>query len=121
MELKNYSIISIHALLAESDTSKPDTLAGLHRISIHALLAESDVTVDDLRGDTENISIHALLAESDLMRFTPFLQIGQIISIHALLAESAWFGSRHTHSKFLFLSTLSLRRATGSITVASVI
>ena len=37
------------------------------------------------------------------------------ISIHALLAESDWCGSRHTHSKPLFLSTLSLRRATRAV------
>ena len=102
-------------------------------ISIHALLAESDVvTVLETGGSRyfyprspcgerrfvrcrfwvlSNISIHALLAESDpsvLHSFRP-LQI----SIHALLAESdgspyhrLWKGSEQ------FLSTLSLRRAT---------
>ena len=34
-------IISIHALLAESDAGRGD-VAGGHQISIHALLAESD-------------------------------------------------------------------------------
>ena len=78
-------------------------------ISIHALLAESDSQKIDYKGDTKyfyprspcgerrnsctqelpekSISIHALLAESDkptpgILRFDPF------ISIHALLAES---------------------------------
>ena len=37
-------IISIHALLAESDPQTPDTLPG-GAISIHALLAESDHTL----------------------------------------------------------------------------
>ena len=80
------------------------------------------------------ISIHALLAESDqspLPAYTPFA-----ISIHALLAESDavrwafedWYidfyprspcGERHKSVEtitvnFTFLSTLSLRRATGS-------
>ena len=101
--------ISIHALLAESDqlydtyakvlrvflstlSLRRATLSGstkprAHRISIHALLAESD----DMSGATGRIlriSIHALLAESDTMQVV-------IIIMHAL-----------------FLSTLSLRRAT---------
>ena len=56
--------ISIHALLAESDTLR---LLGWLRvlISIHALLAESDgVTVLGIQHRV-GISIHALLAESD--------------------------------------------------------
>ena len=56
-------VISIHALLAESDVALHDRVKHL-LISIHALLAESDVN-----GQRCNpacvISIHALLAESD--------------------------------------------------------
>ena len=55
--------ISIHALLAESD-SGVRRKTGTPHISIHALLAESDTgffrSLEDHR-----ISIHALLAESD--------------------------------------------------------
>ena len=132
----NYNLhcveISIHALLAESDkitiTVDEGTL-----ISIHALLAESDI--NGLRhrwasfyfyprspcgerpqtvtkwASFAKISIHALLAESDpeldaLANKPPF------ISIHALLAESDT-KEEHTMKKAeLFLSTLSLRRAT---------
>ena len=99
--------ISIHALLAESDTIKGKRLRRLSEflstlslrrattslvvigtncvISIHALLAESDAqhfsTLHNIL-----ISIHALLAESDLsIPITGFLER---ISIHALLAES---------------------------------
>ena len=57
------SVISIHALLAESDSQEHST-AFESCISIHALLAESD----DMRsfgGADCSISIHALLAESD--------------------------------------------------------
>ena len=100
-------MISIHALLAESDIlGNPcagcpaeflSTLS-LRRatpsccitpftalISIHALLAESD-TGDKAKGQMSFISIHALLAESD----TGDKAKGQMsfISIHALLAES---------------------------------
>ena len=77
-------------------------------ISIHALLAESDVGASQ-GADSEHISIHALLAESDLpqsflsylpMDFYPRSPCGERqgyfarnaaairISIHALLAES---------------------------------
>ena len=58
------------------------------RISIHALLAESDWDVIAVMTDAQSISIHALLAESDKMDAIK-------------LADSV-----------LFLSTLSLRRAT---------
>ena len=125
-------IISIHALLAESDV----TVLGIqHRtgISIHALLAESDDNVSapnrpaekflstlSLRRATskpkpgkvrEVISIHALLAESDGSLYA-ICYIGVDISIHALLAESDNTQQRHFPKHPQFLSTLSLRRAT---------
>ena len=57
------------------------------------------------------ISIHALLAESDV-----FCQckkrVGSCISIHALLAESDNHATLDAGGNDLFLSTLSLRRAT---------
>ena len=56
------------------------------------------------------ISIHALLAESDsLLHFRFF---GFVISIHALLAESDLIISVLAFVIIVFLSTLSLRRAT---------
>ena len=76
--------ISIHALLAESDTLIWDVIAEM-TISIHALLAESDTDIIIL-DEYQKISIHALLAESDASnssRAPP-----TVISIHALLAES---------------------------------
>ena len=79
-------LISIHALLAESDSGRVNN-AYTDSISIHALLAESDVSANNhirVRKDfyprspcgerqyifhkkdrQSNISIHALLAESD--------------------------------------------------------
>ena len=82
--------ISIHALLAESDADNGDAGNGCDAISIHALLAESDPFSTALR-PAANISIHALLAESDLPVFL----------------SGFW--------AYLFLSTLSLRRATHCI------
>ena len=58
------SLISIHALLAESD-GNPYAGAGDPVISIHALLAESDAEELDKTRRQAEISIHALLAESD--------------------------------------------------------
>ena len=83
----------------------------LRNISIHALLAESDADNGDAGNGCDAISIHALLAESDSLNL-PSKPIDKNISIHALLAESD-FGKINTRgSKKVFLSTLSLRRAT---------
>ena len=59
-------------------------------ISIHALLAESDCSSDSFNVYFSIISIHALLAESDVVAVVVILSTGK------------------------FLSTLSLRRATGN-------
>ena len=123
--------ISIHALLAESDirlagaASAPD-------ISIHALLAESD------GGRTrQHQRRRTFLSTLSLRRATPRSRhnsMGGNISIHALLAESdvchsgVPYGHYHFYPRspcgerreptalrtphHIFLSTLSLRRAT---------
>ena len=57
-------MISIHALLAESDTKFSMICQEPQGISIHALLAESD-NGHETTLDRVSISIHALLAESD--------------------------------------------------------
>ena len=78
-------------------------------ISIHALLAESDAAAGEHRGRTQ-ISIHALLAESDVRcrvgsvrpsNFYPRSPCGERLFL-SVSSASAW----------QFLSTLSLRRAT---------
>ena len=79
-------------------------------ISIHALLAESDATKHDQATNTQRISIHALLAESDcplffscwlLAYFYPRSPCGERPPVRDIIQ---WEG--------IFLSTLSLRRAT---------
>ena len=105
----SYSIISIHALLAESDEFQSVGIAHLF-ISIHALLAESDRQSGALPQPPPHISIHALLAESDLSGL--FHTRVNKISIHALLAESDFAAQRPVRRHAKFLSTLSLRRAT---------
>ena len=116
-------------------------LEGLE-ISIHALLAESDTRIGTACVAHLVISIHALLAESDLESlyscqaveyFYPRSPCGERpgnggkiigganISIHALLAES----DRQRRPKPVrnppFLSTLSLRRATRPVQAATLL
>ena len=79
-------LISIHALLAESDTSEVSDKVPL-AISIHALLAESDRTPFWLRRSA--------------CYFYPRSPCGERLSIIELIKCG-----------FVFLSTLSLRRAT---------
>ena len=105
--------ISIHALLAESDARLaafaqhgaedfyPRSPCGERRYSLRPPPA---------RGE---ISIHALLAESDHARVG--VAAGAVISIHALLAESDNNSDASVFNVNLFLSTLSLRRATNSL------
>ena len=81
-----HCVISIHALLAESDAIDV-FLAVWAIISIHALLAESDVTPEVSERVPLAISIHALLAESDALSQSSAISAPEI-SIHALLAES---------------------------------
>ena len=124
-------VISIHALLAESDAA-----AGEHRgrtqISIHALLAESDVRcrVGSVRpsnfyprspcGERLFLSVSSasawqFLSTLSLRRATARGRDrapAAAISIHALLAESDFFQNHIFFNHNLFLSTLSLRRAT---------
>ena len=106
------SIISIHALLAESDAAGRFCYLD-NIISIHALLAESD---DGYRKRLMiakmGISIHALLAESDSKQRMQAQALN--ISIHALLAESDLQNVMYSSTQLIFLSTLSLRRATVS-------
>ena len=127
-----YLIISIHALLAESD-GMTEFIGALFDISIHALLAESDLPVF-----LSGFWAYLFLSTLSLRRathciwilcrqhpdFYPRSPCGERrgssskstrclrISIHALLAESdAWCMSRKTPVQAAFLSTLSLRRA----------
>ena len=71
--------------LRRATVHEPGRLAGI-LISIHALLAESDSVKSFMRNGFFLISIHALLAESDSSPNTDIIILD--ISIHALLAES---------------------------------
>ena len=125
-------IISIHALLAESDvTCASQTIKGDTNFYPRSPCGERPLPRFP-PGSEFQISIHALLAESDHNRLPSIPSA--CISIHALLAESDPRSSK-TARRFpyfyprspcgerlkllskrlcnaLFLSTLSLRRAT---------
>ena len=129
--LRQIFVISIHALLAESDTLTDDVSTGgkifLSTLSLRRATAQSSSYSEYLA-----ISIHALLAESD--HYDNYNLHCVEISIHALLAESdSWprvtillslyfyprspcgerlFEYIQAGTGILFLSTLSLRRAT---------
>ena len=112
------------------------SLQSLMWFSIHALLAESDSSIVILPYRAINFSIHALLAESDPVPaplgaacrfFYPRSPCGErplwcwlnnvqiAFSIHALLAESDRSARMSGTPRLVFLSTLSLRRATGGV------
>ena len=79
-------------------------------ISIHALLAESDSNQQcKHRPDREFLSTLSLRRATACL---PACVVGAAISIHALLAESDPSTHQKNPSKLAFLSTLSLRRAT---------
>ena len=102
--------ISIHALLAESDSRNGFAMRWNTCISIHALLAESDRLPTALRTPH-----HRFLSTLSLRRATQRHLLDSIrrqISIHALLAESDPHFTNCTSITRPFLSTLSLRRAT---------
>ena len=127
--------ISIHALLAESDprgqlpaTEPPNFYPRspcgerLEKVpadvyyqaflSTLSLRRATDATLHCLR--VMRISIHALLAESD--KYHTADRERACISIHALLAESDADTGKHLEVIKIFLSTLSLRRATANQT-----
>ena len=105
--------ISIHALLAESDAALPRNLHVFKNFYPRSPCGERRVVHVAQDPSPGRISIHALLAESD-----PAGNGGSgsitAISIHALLAESDTKDKKYKIKKAIFLSTLSLRRATSA-------
>ena len=78
--------ISIHALLAESDTTRHISPLTQSHFYPRSPCGERPILGNPCAG-CPAISIHALLAESDLAAMMPANRLA-IISIHALLAES---------------------------------
>ena len=101
--------ISIHALLAESDPCAWYAPAGAH-ISIHALLAESDT--DRMFCSRQRLNFYPRSPCGERPSAAAPIKLTRSISIHALLAESDDTGNNIGRGNTIFLSTLSLRRAT---------
>ena len=136
-----FFIISIHALLAESDEAVAMVRWTLP-ISIHALLAESDCAYLPMASSwytflstlsLRRATIPGIIRRPESTYFYPRSPCGErprfmgasygrtAISIHALLAES---DPSLVHPRQLrvtqFLSTLSLRRATHRVGIAEI-
>ena len=101
--------ISIHALLTESD-SAPNSGRTRNTVFLSTLSLRRATTCPLLIGPLIFISIHALLTESDSVNFIGSESCS--ISIHALLTESDSERWQKLDVCIIFLSTLSLRRAT---------
>ena len=116
-QASDISVISIHALLAESDGVHYDNY-NLHCvISIHALLAESDIVIFRKR-DTPS----QFLSTLSLRRAT--IKVGENLIDRKHFYPRSPCGERHgfiTRGQLPapFLSTLSLRRATTTKKVSS--
>ena len=82
-------------------------------ISIHALLAESDLSNTVLFESPICISIHALLAESDASRAVT-TSAARYFYPRSPCGERQ-LAARDESIMFVFLSTLSLRRATDTV------
>ena len=130
---KGHIRISIHALLAESDTARPVLMMTGPNISIHALLAESDPEIvsrssiscqflSTLSLRRATVMTHgatiSLLFLSTLSLRRATMQIGIMLGCILNFYPRSPCGERHARSlvidwaKIIFLSTLSLRRAT---------
>ena len=107
------AIISIHALLAESDRSFGGADCSEY-LFLSTLSLRRATRSSRLRQTRNIISIHALLAESDHDTYV-IMEATKVISIHALLAESDTVTARIIDPTYRFLSTLSLRRATAAM------
>ena len=105
--------ISIHALLAESDISQLQCIHGRKHFYPRSPCGER-LFRQNYECFEWIISIHALLAESDGWSLN--INGAMKISIHALLAESDRIKFKLDFVNQEFLSTLSLRRATGETT-----
>ena len=131
MDGSKSSIISIHALLAESDIVKmsikvfntdfyPRSPCGERLMLIFTITVEDYFYPRSPCGERQRAENHAnsqqeFLSTLSLRRATkvPLAEsTAESISIHALLAESDKPAEHHANSQQEFLSTLSLRRAT---------
>ena len=102
--------ISIHALLAESDFSKhPGIAARAVFLSTLSLRRATSIAIINLKGGVDFYPRSPCGERQVLLHLISHIPV---ISIHALLAESDVHHKQHITPHNVFLSTLSLRRAT---------
>ena len=104
-------MISIHALLAESDPVRISRSRSRPNFYPRSPCGERPVLVNLLDGGIKFLSTLSLRRAT---RLYIVLTNNDVISIHALLAESDLPAIASLTAQSLFLSTLSLRRATGT-------
>ena len=104
--------ISIHALLAESDRPGQILIIVIDNFYPRSPCGERP-TKSDQGANNHGISIHALLAESDAVQIVIVVVYALFLSTLSLRRATSvlWMVQNH----LLFLSTLSLRRATKSL------
>ena len=105
-------IISIHALLAESDHQWPGGLPKTEHFYPRSPCGERRINRDIANGEREFLSTLSL-RRATWANFSGFYW--WVISIHALLAESDTRRTYQQGEERAFLSTLSLRRATVTV------
>ena len=108
----NYNDISIHALLAESDFSVVFTTT--RPPSFLSTLSLRRATTRSSRASTASWNFYPRSPCGERLGAENLDRSRKGISIHALLAESDFTGRGTSTRPNLFLSTLSLRRATAS-------
>ena len=104
------SNISIHALLAESD-SKPRRLKSRRKVFLSTLSLRRATGRGEVVQRTSRF-LSTLSLRRATSSYSAYLEEGEPISIHALLAESDHEMALQCAETPAFLSTLSLRRAT---------
>ena len=102
--------ISIHALLAESDTQYKHLLTNIMIFLSTLSLRRATVAPTAATAGGHNFYPRSPCGERHTQNFTALYNI--FISIHALLAESDLSNNSRDICAHKFLSTLSLRRAT---------
>ena len=112
LDCKHTKGISIHALLAESDMADIASFAGLCNFYPRSPCGERP-HVCHLLNIPVGISIHALLAESDVS-LARYHAVG-ILFLSTLSLRRATIDFNKAVKQLAFLSTLSLRRATFSL------
>ena len=105
-------LISIHALLAESDGASSKYMSYGWDFYPRSPCGERR-SAADLPRPVQDFYPRSPCGERQVLRYG--VLTASLISIHALLAESDSSHCTISSSSVLFLSTLSLRRATGGI------